>query len=153
MSWFLVRTKPRQERRAKLNLDQQGFTSYLPELNRDNGSIEALFPGYIFVENIPGPTPFDRVRSTFGVLNYVRFGERIALLDSELVESIRNRDVSLANKNIFEPSQKVRITSGAFKDIEAIYLCRKAKDRVILLLNFLGARQEIELSESIVKSA
>ena len=152
MSWFLVRTKSRQEKKAKSNLDIQGFTSYFPELHRDNGKTEPLFPGYIFVENRPGPTPFDKVRSTFGVLNYVRFGNQLTLVDDHIVEALKNRGAGLLNKNIYEENQRVRITEGPFKNVEAIYLCRSAKDREILLFNLMHSKQKIEISDRHVSS-
>jgi len=153
MSWFVVRTKPRQEKKAKLNLENQGFTNYLPELTRDNGKVEALFPGYIFIKNQAGPTPFEKIRSTYGVLNYVRFGDYMAVVSDELIETIKTRDESLMSKAIFQTNQHVRITDGLFKDLEAIYLCRNAKDRVILLLNILNSKQRIEMPDHHVQSA
>ena len=153
MNWFVVRTKPRQELKAKLNLENQGFTHYLPELTRDNGKVEALFPGYIFIKNQAGPTPFDKIRSTYGVLNYVRFGEYIAMLTDEVIEAIRNRDESSEQRDIYQENQKVRITEGPFKDLEAIYQCRSGKDRVILLLNLLNSKQSIEMPDRYVSSA
>lgn len=153
MSWFVVRTKPRQEIKAKLNLENQGFTHYLPELIRDNGKVEALFPGYIFIKNQAGPTPFDKIRSTYGVLNYVRFGDYIAMLNDDVIEALRNRDESLVRRDIYQANQKVRITDGPFKDLEAIYQCRSGKDRVILLLNLLNSKQRIEMPDQYVRSA
>ena len=153
MSWFVVRTKPRQETKAKLNLENQGFTHYLPELIRDNGKVEALFPGYIFIKNQAGPTPFDKIRSTYGVLNYVRFGDYIAMLNDDVIEALRNRDESLVRRDIYQANQKVRITDGPFKDLEAIYQCRSGKDRVILLLNLLNSKQRIEMPDQYVRSA
>ena len=32
--WAVVRTKPNQEIRAKINLENQGFSTYLPILNQ-----------------------------------------------------------------------------------------------------------------------
>jgi len=153
MSWFLVRTKSRQEKKAKFNLDGQGFISYFPELSRDNGRTEPLFPGYIFVKNQAGPTPFDKIRNTYGVQNYVRFGNRLTLVDDQLIYSLINRDQSLFKKDIYKPNQRVRIVDGAFKDIEAIYLCRSAKDRVILLFSVMQSERKIEMPDKFVKSA
>lgn len=153
MSWFLVRTKSRQEKKAQVNLESQGFINYFPELARDNGRKEALFPGYIFVKNEAGPTPFDKIRNTYGVQGYVRFGNKLTLVDDLLIDSLKDRDESLVQKDIYEPAQRVRITEGPFKNIEAIYLCRSAKDRVILLFNLMNSKQRIEVCDNIVRSA
>jgi len=54
--WFLVQTKPRQERRAVENLERQGVMSFCPVVNMEKISRgrrmvveEVLFPGYLFV--------------------------------------------------------------------------------------------------------
>lgn len=153
MSWFLVRTKSRLEKKAKANLDSQGFVNYFPELCRDNGKTEPLFPGYIFVKNQAGPTPFDKVRSTYGVQNYVRFGNQLTLVDDYLIETLKNRGADLINENVYKADQRVRITDGPFKDVEAIYLCRSSKDRVVLLFNLMNSNRKIEISDKYVKSA
>ena len=153
MSWFLVRTKPRQEYKAKMNLDNQGYESYFPELLRDNGKREALFPGYIFIKNQAGSVPFDRVRNTYGVLNYVRFGNQLATVEDGLVSSIKNRILTSVERDVYQVNQKVRITDGPFKEVEAIYLCRNGKDRVVLLLSLLNSKHKIELPGKCVKSA
>ena len=55
--WLVVQTKPRQEQAAKLQLENQAYTVYLPRFKhnkRRNGKwserIEALFPSYLFVQ-------------------------------------------------------------------------------------------------------
>ena len=55
-SWFLLRTKARQEKRAKDHLERQHIEVFCPEvnveiINRGKVSIasEILFPGYLFI--------------------------------------------------------------------------------------------------------
>jgi len=152
MSWFVVRTKPRQEWVAKSNLENQQFELYLPELVRDSGVKEALFPGYIFIKNQAGPTPFDKIRFTRGILNFVRFGQRLATADESLVQSIREREQLLQGCALYKPNQKVRITEGAFQNIEAIYLTRSGKDRVVLLLSILNTQQKVQMPSASIES-
>ncbi len=53
--WYLAYTKPRQEEIARVNLEQQGFESYLPLYKKfkktETGLVsvfEPMFPRYIF---------------------------------------------------------------------------------------------------------
>ena len=45
--WYVVKTKPQQEKRASLNLRNQNFNVISPFIKNKN--IEPLFPSYIFV--------------------------------------------------------------------------------------------------------
>ncbi len=56
MHWYLVHTKPRQEKCALENLERQGFQCYLPTFSAEKlrrGVIvvadEVLFPRYLFI--------------------------------------------------------------------------------------------------------
>jgi transcriptional antiterminator RfaH len=153
MSWFVVRTKPRQEQRATEHLETQGFRVYLPILEHAMGEKEALFPGYLFLRNQAGPTPFDRVRSTRGVINCVKFGISLAVADDALIESIQNKEDEIKGKERFEHKQKVRIIDGPFRDIEAIYLARTGVERVVLLLRILNQNKEMEFGITQIESA
>ncbi|HZJ95653.1 MAG TPA: transcription termination/antitermination NusG family protein [Thiopseudomonas sp.] len=73
-AWYVVLTKPRQEQRAKENLERQGGEVYLPLFSNERivrgkrvKREEPLFLGYLFL-NIPTNSPLlSKVRSTFGV--------------------------------------------------------------------------------------
>ena len=56
--WYVVHTRPHQERRAEANLLRQGFRVWLPVMERSRRHARrietvrgALFPGYLFVES------------------------------------------------------------------------------------------------------
>lgn len=55
-SWYLVHAKPRQEQLALVNLDRQGYSSYMPvmsveRIRRGKAVVykEPMFPRYLFV--------------------------------------------------------------------------------------------------------
>ena len=55
--WYLLASKPREEKRARINLEQQGYTTYLPLVQRASRRggkhsvrIEPLFPRYLFIQ-------------------------------------------------------------------------------------------------------
>lgn len=153
MSWFVVRTKPRQEFIAKANLENQGFEYYLPVITFDNGKTEPLFPGYIFIRNQAGPTPFDKIRYTKGVLNYVKFGNTIAVAKQSLIESLVEREEDYKSVARIKPHQKVIITSGPFQELDAIFVEKSGRDRVIVLLELLNSEQKVALDASSVRLA
>ncbi len=75
MHWYLVHTKPRQEKCALENLQRQGFQCYLPTLPAEKlrqGVLtvadEPLFPRYLFIRLGQGDSAksWAPIRSTKG---------------------------------------------------------------------------------------
>lgn len=82
MHWYLVHTKPKQERRALNNLHWQGYECYLPTMPAEKlrlGKLSvvgrALFPPYLFICLGQGTVAQSRtpIRSTKGVSRMVTF--------------------------------------------------------------------------------
>lgn len=102
MHWYLVHTKPRQEKCALDNLLRQGFQCYLPTLPSEKlrqGVLtvtdEPLFPRYLFIRlgqgySAPSWAP---IRSTKGVSRLVSFGVEPAKVADSLVETLRAQEV------------------------------------------------------------
>ena len=79
--WYVVYTKPRQEKRAMESLGNQGFRCFLPTIRVESlhgGNcamvLEALFPRYLFVFLEAGRINWSAIRSTLGVSHLVCFG-------------------------------------------------------------------------------
>jgi transcriptional antiterminator RfaH len=74
-----VRTKPRQKGVALENLTRQGYGDLLPMVpsvgRRRRRSEAPLFPGYLFVGVKAAEQAYGPIRSTFGVVGLVRFGD------------------------------------------------------------------------------
>jgi len=90
--WYLAATKPRQEDRARDNLERQGFVAQLPrivvrKLSRGAWAdkIDPLFPGYIFVFFDTHRKSMALTRSTLGVSGLVRFGEHPANIEPGVI--------------------------------------------------------------------
>ena len=77
--WLLVFTKPKQEKRAKENLENQGFETFLPMISYDRTnksksiSLEAVFPRYIFTKINTKLDNWTLIKSTRGVSHLVFF--------------------------------------------------------------------------------
>lgn len=145
MSWFVIRTKSRQERRAGEHLDNQNFEYYCPWMKRDNGKEEPLFPGYIFVYDVASQQSLATIRSTRGILGFVRFGLEFAKASDELIVTIQERESGLQSVDRFKADDSVRFKNGPFADIEAIYRCKSGIERSIVLLNILNQPKEISV--------
>ena len=151
--WYLIKTKPRQERIAIANLENQNYNVYCP-LAKINNKIVVLFPGYIFINLDENEENWSPIRSTKGVLNFVKFGLNFAKIPDKVVELIKANERVTANKIInmdkFKPGETVQITDGVFENCLAIFKTFKSDDRVILLMNLMGQQQSINIQKQSV---
>ncbi len=150
--WFTVFTRPRQERRARVNLERQGFPCFLPEArNTRTDRIEPLFPRYLFLRATPGVQSLFPVRSTRGVSKLVRFGEKLATLSEKVIEAIGERidaETGLVRLPDLElrPGDRVRVFQGPLAGTEAIFKSRSGKERVLVLMDLLGRQTTVQVA-------
>ncbi len=154
--WYLAYTKPRQEDIAKLNLDQQGFETYLPLYKKfkktEQGPVsvfEPMFPRYLFFKPGRAEQSISTVRSTKGVTTLVRFGFEPAVIDEELLRRIRqieeDRDhATLVELSQLKPGQAVRLQHTALQGVEGLIQSVSSK-RVAVLLEILGSPVVVQL--------
>jgi len=149
-NWYLIKTKPRQETLAVQNLQNQGYHAYCPYV-AINKKYVVLFPGYLFIYLDNESQNWSPIRSTIGVLNFVRFGLNFAKIPDIAIEFIKANELGTAEKiknlNKFKKGDKVQITDGVFKNCIAIFESFKAQDRVLILMNLLGQKQTINVSQ------
>jgi transcriptional antiterminator RfaH len=148
--WYLVKTKSKQEDIAIFNLENQNFHVYCPHVLIGNKNV-ALFPGYIFIQLNKDTQNWSPIRSTKGVLYFVRFGLSYAKIPDNIIEFIKTNQLNTAEKlkniNKFKPGDKVQITDGVFKNCIAIFKSYKSDERVILLMNILGQQQKLTIKQ------
>jgi transcriptional antiterminator RfaH len=160
MTWYVVRTKPRQETRARLNLENQDINAFLPEITlqkirrgKRTDVTEPLFPGYIFAELDDYAGKFHKVRSTFGVAKLLTFGENPATIPDALIEEMRHVSATTQQKAqesaMPQVGEKVEITYGPFKGFMAEIVQLDGESRCIVLLNWLQkeVKASLEFSE------
>jgi transcriptional antiterminator RfaH len=146
--WYLVFTKPREEERAKRNLECRGLSVYYPRIevqkiksSRKASVIEPLFPRYLFVNVDNCTNGFAAIRSTGGVSSIIRFNGQLAQVPNSLINSLRKREKdSCAIFSYPQVGDKVRIHSGAFKGTEAIVHEERCEKRVLLLMNIMSRK-------------
>lgn len=159
IDWYLVQCKPRDSFRAKSHLDEQGYRTYLPthsvkrkHARRVYYQTEPLFPHYLFLET-SAESNWAAIRSTRGVSRIVSFNGRPIPVCDEIVLGLRQQCAILAGQEpepIFRQGQKVVITDGCFRELEAIVQTTRGDERVILLLSMLNRQQRVELPVSSV---
>jgi transcriptional antiterminator RfaH len=151
--WYLIKTKPRQENVAIANLENQNYHVYCPSA-KINNKIKVLFPGYLFINLDETSENWTPIRSTKGVLNFVRFGLSYAIISNKLIEFIKENELKtierVKNLNDFKPGDKIQITDGVFKNCVAIFKSSRPENRVILLMNLLGQQQTINIKQKSV---
>ena len=161
--WFLLTSKPREEQRAFDNLANQGFEVFLPKVAKvkkrqgiKSVSLEPLFPNYLFINLDQSEANFNAIRSTRGVGSFVRFGLKHATLNQNLVEQIRTNIEGSDNKSlddllIYQQGEKVQVTQGPFKGLEAIYKTKDGLERCILLIKMLGQENEVAVEHQAIE--
>jgi len=151
--WYLIKTKPRQENTAIINLENQGYTTYCPIIKINKKNV-VLFPGYIFIYLDKKNENWSPIRSTKGVINFVRFGLNFAQVPDQIIEHIKaNQSTSvekLKQLSKFKKGDKVQITDGVFKNCIAIFNSYKSDERIILLMNILGQQQAINIEQELL---
>jgi transcriptional antiterminator RfaH len=162
MNWYLVHTKPRQEKCALENLQWQGYECYFPTMPAEKlrlGKISAaqqpLFPRYLFIRLGQGPSAqsWTPIRSTKGVSRLVTFGNTPAKVDDALITLLRGHEelVQAEPERLFKSGERVRITSGAFTDIEGIYQMTDGDRRVMVLIELMSKSVKISVAPSVLQ--
>ncbi len=155
-SWYLIYTKPRQERLAQDNLERQGYMTYLPLIQKKhkrNGkhiaAIEAFFPRYLFISLNTTTDNWSPIRSTLGVANIVRFTQYPTVVSGSLVSLLMSNedpDTGLYNEDFnFKSGDSVRITDGALAGYEGFFKARSGEERVVVLLTVMGNQTAVKV--------
>ncbi|RWU12946.1 transcription/translation regulatory transformer protein RfaH [Pseudidiomarina gelatinasegens] len=159
MKWYVIRTKPRQEQRALVNLENQDIAAYLPQVTlqrvrrgKRTAATEALFPGYIFAQLDDFAGRFHKIRSTFGVQKMLMFGEQPATIPDALIEELKNIELDPHTRNAAEHqsspqvNDNVEISTGPFAGFVAKIIELDGDSRCIVLLDWL--QQEVKATFS-----
>lgn len=157
-SWYLLFSKPRQEIRAQMNLVQQGYSVFLPTLltekvlgDRVVESQEPLFPRYLFIRLDDVHSNWLPIRSTLGVSQLVRFGDKYGRLPEGLVQGLMG--VERQRRNLLNTGDAIRVTDGPFKGLEGVYQQPDGSQRVLVLMSLFSKPQSLSLPVASVQRA
>lgn len=160
--WSVVMTKPNCENLAVANLERQGYDTYFPRFAKIVPGkplmIRPLFPRYLFVFILER---WYSIRGTRGVSSILTGDSGPAIIASEIVDAIRNKEdekgLIVLNKAVvqerFTKGEKVKATDGPFAGIDLIYEDMAPHERVKVLANMLGRQVPILIEEKLLASA
>lgn len=152
-NWYVIQCKGSESFRAAEHLTNQGYEVFHPVLNvqrRRQGKLatvsEPLFPYYLFIRLDQVVSNWRPIRSTRGVLRLLTFGNTPISVPNTLVETLRAQPHrSEGSHTYFCAGEKVTITDGPFKDLDAIFERCKGEERAIVLLNVLQRPQHLNV--------
>ena len=156
MNWHALYTKPRQERQVDAILRGRGVETYLPTVRRkvrrrDRPERIVYFPCYLFARIDFDATPRSSIAWMPGVRRIVAAGDQPAIVADEIVELIRDRlesKVEIGHVDLRD-GDRVRITSGPLRDLEAVFeRTSSAADRVRVLLDVMGRMTPVDIDRS-----
>jgi transcriptional antiterminator RfaH len=128
LNWYALYTKPRKEQKVAQQLEQLGFTIYLPlktEIkqwsDRKKKVVSPLFTSYVFIQ-IEESKRAD-VFIIDGVVNYVFWLGKPAVIRDEEMKLLKS-EVEKPNSNVevssIEPGEHIQLHQGVFKGQHAV---------------------------------
>ena len=157
-NWWVLYTKPRNEKALAWDLIKMGVGYYLPMTTkrtrrRDNGkprkSVLCLFPGYISIVNYP---PYrkelartHRISRAIPVENQQHFIKQL-----EQIQIVSALNVEMDVNNGLAKGQRVLITSGPLQGIEGIILDFGSRERVYFNVEMFGRSVVVKMDSSLL---
>lgn len=164
MFWYLIHTKPKQEKCALDNLHRQGYQCYLPTIPSEKlrqGLLtvtdEPLFPRYLFIRLGQGDSAksWAPIRSTRGVCRLVSFGIQPARVDDSLIELLQTQEELLQSEpvRLFKSGERVRLMEAPFTGIEGVYQMADGECRVKVLIEILSNPVAVHVAPTNLRKA
>ena len=160
MHWYALYTKPRKERQVETTLRGQGFETYLPTVQRkvrrrDRPDRVVYFPCYLFARIDFQVVPRSSIDWMPGIRRIVGSGAQPAVVDDEIVDTIRSRldTIEQVGYGGLKQGDRVRIVSGPLRDLEAVFdQPMSPANRVRVLLDVVGRMTPVDIDYSDIKS-
>jgi transcriptional antiterminator RfaH len=160
--WYVIYTKPRQERKVAEQLSRKNISYFLPIVSsvrqwHDRKKVVQvpLFPSYVFV-NLTGVTQFFDGMESDGVCCYVRVNREPAVVPQTVIEQIdlvvrsgQNVDVSSER---FHSGQQVLICHGALTGLSGEVIQSNGKEKVLVRVSILNRNILVDLQPSSLTS-
>ena len=156
--WLIAKTKPNQEKRAQVNLENQNFTVFLPYIERKTfkksswvSGKELLFHGYIFIGIGDNGHNISKINNTIGVskllVDYLSHSAQV--VPENIISEIRMRiKVSSNHLDDIKMNDKLQITNGSQNSLSAIFIEKCTHNRSKVLINILNSQREVIIYNS-----
>jgi len=159
VAWYCLKTQTKREAIAAAHLRElEGVEVFCPMLRYRKATrrgkvwwVEALFPGYVLARFLL-ETEERAVMYSQGVRGLVRFGDKVPAVPDDFVEVLRQEvarqgaeEVLTVGPRITE-GEEVELAHGPLGGVRATVVeVLPARERVKVLLEFLGREQVIEV--------
>ena len=160
-TWYLAQFKPNAHQLANVNLQRQGFATFLPMENvtvKSGGRFvdkkRPLFPGYLFVAFDSARGGWRAINSTHGISRVVSFGGRPEAVPQALITGIMERcdgEGNILPPNHLKAGDHVQIVEGPMAEFLATIETLGPEQRVWVLLDILGKQTRVSLPTHALK--
>jgi transcriptional antiterminator RfaH len=159
--WYVIHTKPGDESRVRINLQNQEIEAYLPFLETYqycNGRMipktKPLFPNYLFAR-LDLELHYYRVKWTRGVNRILGSGNGPVPISARVIETIKKRsgkDNLVKLDDELNEGDIVQVNSGPFKSLRGVFQkMMSSKGRVRILLGLIGVDVQVQISKWQIK--
>src|SRR6476659_9838322 len=160
-AWYCLRSQPKHEHIAAAQLRTlEGVAVFCPRIRFKRATrqgivrvTEAMFPGYLFA-HFELAKMHRQVRYSHGVSGIVQFGGWYPSIEDEALVQIRDLTAGTDVKEVnyaLSQGEGVKIVGGVFVGLEAVVRqVLPAKERVKIVMDFLGTKVEAEVEHSSV---
>ncbi len=150
--WLIALYKINEVKRVEANLSSQKFKYYLPKITttktNSNPKVEVLFPGYIFINT--SSENYSVLKYTKGIKDILKFGDQISSLSSDEIKAMQMVEKTSKSTPLVRQlkiGQDAFVKKGSLKG-NIVKICSlPSKDRVGILLHFLGSVRRVLISE------
>jgi transcriptional antiterminator RfaH len=115
-----------------------------------------MFPGYLFAKFVYS-TQHRAAESSHGVRGIVRFGDRLATIPEDTIVALQSHagmDEIVTVDSSLKIGQPVHIVEGPFCGLEVVITqVLPARERIRVLVDFLGRSLQMEMAEAKVLPA
>ena len=150
--WLIALYKSNEVKRVESNLSNQNFDFYSPKITikkiNANPKVEVLFPGYIFINT--SLENYSTLKYTIGIKNIIKFGDNISCISSKEIEAMQMVEETSKIDPVasqIQIGQDVMIAKGSLAGSIVKVCSLPSKERVGVLLTFLGSVRRVTISE------
>ena len=158
--WIVVRSKPRSEKVAYKELVSKNIEAYLPLLkerrkwsDRKKWVEFPLFSSYLFARIDIKNSIF--VLQTQGVNTIIKFGEKIAVVQDDVIKAMRlaiEGGYQLEPTEYFVEGNLVEVIAGPMKGVSGIVARLKGQSRLIIKIDAIQQALSIQIESKFIKN-
>ena len=158
--WYVLYTKPRNEKKVFESLTSAGIEAYLPLVktlkqwsDRKKWVEEPLFRSYIFVHI--DKSEYFNVLNIYGIVRYITFeGKAVPIPENQIlaIKQYVGKDFeSYDNTQEFNPGDKVEVVKGSLIGLQGRLISIKNKQKVKIEIEAISQSVYLSLPKSFVE--